>query len=126
MEKGHKVLIAEDEQVTQRLLERSFEGDSRFEIKLVGDGEEALQEYKAWQPDILLLDIIMPKVNGYRVLYCLRKQFNDRKVCVIMMSSITDKQEITVCAKLGIQGYIVKPIKTHELSDIVFSYYQNA
>lgn len=120
-----KVLIAEDEIVTQRLLEKSFEDNKLFEIKLVENGEDALTEYRRWQPDILLMDILMPRMNGFQTLQCIRKKLRDRTTCVIMVSSVNARRDIMACAELGIQGYILKPFKTGELSDTVLSYYLN-
>lgn len=120
-----KVLIAEDEIVTKRLLEKSFENNKLFEIKLVENRKDALTEYRRWQPDILLMDILMPRMNGFQTLQCIRKKLKDQATCVIMVSSVNARRDIMVCAALGIQGYILKPFKIRELSDIVLSYYLN-
>ncbi|MFP3984207.1 MAG: response regulator [Desulfurivibrionaceae bacterium] len=126
MTKILKVLIAEDGKVTQRLLEKSFEHNKLFEIKVVENGEEALTEYGKWHPDIVLMDILMPRMNGFQTLQCIREKLKDQATCVIMVSSVNARQDILACAELGIQGYILKPFKTGELSDTVLSYYLNA
>jgi CheY-like chemotaxis protein len=98
-----KILVAEDDPSTRLLFTIGFK-DPQFEVKIVSDGDEALKVYDTWKPDIILLDIIMPHRNGYQTLKEIRTIRNDRAATVVMVSSISDKQEILACAKLGIQG----------------------
>ena len=117
-----KILIAEDEAVTRQLFQIAFQDGEQFEIKLVSDGEQALIALKQWQPDIVLMDIMMPHMNGFTTLQTLR----DTTTTVIMASSVSDKQEIMACAKLGIQGYVLKPFQTRTLAATVVGYHRKA
>ena len=117
-----KILIAEDEEVTQKLYAIGFR-DEKFDLRFADNGEDALTTYKSWQPDIVILDIIMPNMNGYQTLEILRTTIHDTSTTVIMASSISDKKEIIACAKLGIQGYIIKPFTTKKLAETVLSYH---
>ncbi|MCX5876453.1 MAG: response regulator [Deltaproteobacteria bacterium] len=118
-----KILIAEDEEVTRHLFQIAFR-DEQFEARLVGDGEEALVAFKAWHPDIILLDIMMPQMNGFETLQVIRQTLHDTATTVIMVSSVTDKQDIVACAKLGIQGYVLKPFEVKNLAATVVGYHQ--
>lgn len=117
-----KILIAEDDDVTQKLYSIGFR-DSHFELRFADNGEDALAVYEQWQPDIIILDIIMPNINGYRTLEIIRNTHKDLSTTVIMASAIADKKEILACAKLGIQGYILKPFKAKEIARTVIGYH---
>jgi DNA-binding response OmpR family regulator len=121
-----KILIAEDEAVTRQLLQIAFRDERQFEARMVNNGEEALIDYKAWQPDIVLMDIMMPQMNGFTTLEAIRKTLKDTVTTVIMVSAVTDKQDIMACAKLGIQGYVLKPFQVKTLAATVLGYHRKA
>lgn len=121
-----KILIAEDEAVTRQLLQIAFRDGEQFEARLVTNGEEALVDYKAWQPDIILMDIMMPQMNGFATLQAIRQTLKDTTTTVVMVSSVTDKQDIVACAKLGIQGYVLKPFQAKTLAATVVGYHRNS
>lgn len=120
-----KILIAEDDKVTQKLYEQSFP-DKLFEVQIVSNGNAALETYQQWQPDIVVLDVFMPVVNGYKVLSEIRQECGDKSTSVIMVTSASDKKDILACAKLGIQGYIVKPFITQKLAATIVGYHNSA
>lgn len=119
-----KILIAEDEGVTRQLLQIAFRDGEQFEARLVSDGEQALVAFKEWQPDIVLMDIMMPNMNGFATLQAIRKTLKDTATTVIMVSAVTDKQDIVACAKLGIQGYVLKPFEVKKLAATVVGYHR--
>ncbi len=121
-----KTLAVEDEEVTRQLIRLGLKDEKRFELRLVVNGEDALAEYKRFKPDIILLDIMMPHMNGYKVLQEIRTTMGDRRTTIIMVSSVTAKNEIVACAHLGIQGYILKPFHTKTLADTVLQYHRKA
>lgn len=118
-----KILIAEDEDVTQKLYTIAFRADN-FDIRIADNGEDALATYKSWQPDIIILDIMMPVMNGYQTLQVLRTTLHDPSTTVIIASTISDREEIMACAKLGIQGYIIKPFTTKKLAETILGYHR--
>ena len=119
-----KILIAEDEEVTRHLFQIAFRDEERFESRQVTNGEEALVAFKRWQPDIFLIDIMMPQMNGFETLQTIRQTLNDTTTTVIMVSAVTDKQDIVACAKLGIQGYVLKPFQAKTLAETVVGYHR--
>jgi len=121
-----KILIAEDEEVTRHLLQIAFQNGEKYEVRLANDGEEALVAFKEWQPDIVLLDIRMPHMNGFATLQAIRQTLNDTTTTVIMVSAVTDKQDILACAKLGIQGYVLKPFQVKTMAATVLGYHRKA
>ena len=119
-----KILIAEDEEVARQMLQIAFRDGEQFETRLATDGEEALVAFKSWQPDIVLIDIMMPQMNGFETLQTIRQTLNDTTTTVIMVSAVTDKQDIVACAKLGIQGYVLKPFQAKTLAETVVGYHR--
>lgn len=118
-----KLLVAEDSKSMQAFYKLKLP-DVMFEKKIVSDGEQAIKEYADWQPDIVLLDINMPLMNGYQALKSIREEHRDKITTIIMVTSTSEKSEILACAKLGIQGYIVKPFSAEELPVAIMKYHR--
>lgn len=119
-----KILIAEDNKITQVIYKDGLPDDS-YEKRFANNGAEAIEMYKSWEPDILVLDLIMPVKSGYAVLKEIRQMEAPVKTAaIIIASSMTDKEDILDCAKLGIQGYITKPIDPSKISNKILNYYQ--
>jgi CheY-like chemotaxis protein len=114
-----KLLIAEDDKVTQALYKKGIP-ENLCTTKIVGNGQEAIDVYQEWQPDIILLDYSMPIVNGYQALKTIRGSEAGKKPTIIMVTSMADKDNIIACAQLGIQGYLVKPFRTDEIAVKIF------
>ncbi len=113
-----KVLIADDSKVSQIMIDEALSGDL-YSKRAAVNGQEALDLYYKWQPDIILLDIMMPLVSGYAALKEIRRHEKSgnakKKTAVIMLTALSDKESIVDCLKLGIQGYMVKPFRKEEL-----------
>ena len=100
-----KILIIEDEDALASVLSAKFKLEG-FEVSAGVDGEDGLNKIKTWQPDLILLDIIMPKMNGYEVLESLQK--NDNKIPIIVISNSGQDVELEKIKKLGATDYIIK------------------
>lgn len=115
-----KVLIAEDSKLFHKMIDASL-SDELYEKRFVADGEQALETADQWKPDVLVLDMMMPVMSGYAALKKLREGEKasgaSRKLPVVMLTGVSDKQSILDCGKLGIQGYLVKPFKPEDIAD---------
>ncbi|MDP2737110.1 MAG: response regulator [bacterium] len=100
-----KILIIEDEDALASVLVSKFKLEG-FEALVSVNGEEGLGKIEAWQPDLILLDIVMPKMNGYEVLENLQK--NDNKIPIIVISNSGQDVELEKIKKLGAIDYIIK------------------
>ncbi len=120
-----KALIVEDTKPIQAIYNFGLE-DSIFEKRIVATGDEALEIYDEWRPDLIILDIVLPGMSGYTFLKTIREEKEDRTTTVIMASSISDKNAVVDCLKQGIQGYLVKPILPKEVGSKVLEYYRKA
>lgn len=117
-----KILIVEDDKSLLILYDMIIP-DTVFEKQLVRDGVAAMEAYYSWHPDIILLDIFLPKMTGHTVLKEIREEMKDRSTAIIMSTSIDAEDDAMDCAKVGIQGYIVKPFDRKRLADMILDYY---
>jgi DNA-binding response OmpR family regulator len=117
-----KVLIVEDNKQICTLYRVGLY-DAVFEKHFETNGRDALEAYRAWQPDIIILDIMLPVISGYEVLRRIRMEARDKTTPIIMASALSGKGEISECIKLGVQGYLVKPFTHREVAAKVLEYY---
>jgi DNA-binding response OmpR family regulator len=118
-----KILVAEDEVTSQKIYERGLD-DEVFDCHFVANGTDAIHAYLEEQPELIVLDMRMPGMTGYAVLKEIRKTHEDQNVAVVMATAVSDKDDVVACVQLGIQGYIVKPIKIGEIGAKVLECYQ--
>jgi len=102
-----KILITEDD----KFLANAFRAKlvkAGFEIKIVGDGEEAMKVLEAFTPDLILLDLVMPKKDGYAVLQELKAEPKWKSIPVLIATNLGQKEDVDRAMKLGADAYIVK------------------
>jgi len=112
-----KILIVDDSAFMRTLLKNIVTRLGKFEIYEASAGEQALKEFKKQNPDLVLLDIILPDISGEQVLSNIRK-INTRSK-VIMVTAVGQQPMIERCKKLGISGYIVKPFEDTKIVEMV-------
>jgi len=119
-----KVLIAEDDYTTQLIYEKGLFNDV-FDKKMASSGKEALVIYNEWHPDIIILDIQLPEMNGDDVLKEIRQTLGDQKTTIVMATSKSSRNDVQSCIDLGIEGYVLKPFPLREIGSKILSYYAN-
>lgn len=119
-----KILIVEDSPNIQMLYKKGLPDDV-FEKKFCSDGREALAFYNEWNPDIIILDVMLPGISGYVVLKEIRQNIGDKKTVIIISTVLHGKDDVVSFMKLGIQGYIVKPFRVTEIGNTILKYYEN-
>lgn len=102
-----KVLIIEDEEALLSVLEHKLIREG-YEVALARDGEQGLEEIRTAKPDVVLLDIVMPKLDGFGVLAKLKNEGLIYKLPVIIISNSGQPVEIDRALKLGARDYLVK------------------
>lgn len=107
-----KVLVVDDEHDFLSLMDffLTLEG---FDVETVCDGVAAIESVERGLPDLILLDVIMPRMDGYQALHTLRNNAKTRDIPVIMLS-ILDKSDLDT-EDLAVTDYLVKPFSTTEL-----------
>lgn len=104
-----KVLLVEDEQMLREIISMKLTKEG-FTVVVALDGEAALKKVEEEMPDIVLLDIILPSIDGFEVLEKIRSNSNEKvaKVPVIMLTNLGQDEDIAKARKLGIDDYLVK------------------
>jgi len=120
-----KILIAEDNRFNRRFYDATISGNV-FEKQFAENGLEAVKIYKDWQPEIILLDLMMPVMNGQAVLKEIRQNKQDAATTIIISSSSSSRDDVVTCAKFGVQGYLVKPINPKEVNKTILRIYKEA
>ena len=110
--KGSRILIVEDEAALMRGLSDLFAGKG-FDVVTAADGQKGLELALNAAPDLVLLDIMLPLVNGYEVCRAIREAGRD--VPILMLTAKCQEEDIVLGLNLGADDYITKPFKMREL-----------
>jgi CheY-like chemotaxis protein len=102
-----KVLIVEDEEIILDLLQKKITKEG-YKTAVARDGEEGLKVMKEFQPDLILLDIIMPKMDGFGVMTEMQKDPFLKKIPIIIISNSGQEVEIERAQKLGAKDFLIK------------------
>lgn len=117
---GETIVIAEDN-THIRMLVRSTLAQSGYRLIEATDGDQALRVTIDERPDLLLLDVTMPELDGLEVLSFLSKRPEASDTKVIMLTTATDGHHRESCRDFGVAGYVVKPFEPSELRRAVTS-----
>jgi DNA-binding response OmpR family regulator len=109
-----KILIVDDEPNIVISLEFRMKKEG-FEVAVAGDGEEALAKVAAFGPDLVLLDVMMPKKSGFEVCEALRADPARAGLLIVMLTAKGRDTEVAKGIALGADAYVTKPFSTKEL-----------
>ncbi len=110
----YSILIADDDELLVKLLEHKL-GQEGYQVTSVGNGEEALDKVAANKPDLIVLDGMMPGLDGFEVLRRLKENEETRDTPVVMLTARGMERDIVAGLDLGAEEYIVKPFLPAEL-----------
>ena len=102
-----KVLIIEDDQLIQRMYSKIFSFE-KYEVVTASDGEDGLEKARTVAPTIILLDVMMPKMNGMEVLVKLKLDPATKAIPVIMLSNLAGENDVETALSRGAVKYIIK------------------
>jgi CheY-like chemotaxis protein len=111
-----KVLIVDDDELIRQMYQKIFSVNG-FEVEEAEDGEQAVVKAGELNPDIIMLDIMMPKLNGLEALEKLKSDEKTKNIPVIMLTSLTARQDAESALAKGAAKYIVKG--EHEPKEVV-------
>ena len=109
-----RVLIADDNPQGVELLE-AYLADRDYDIETAADGEETLRKIKDWHPDLILLDIMMPKISGFEVCKRLKSDPATRGVAVLMITALDQPSDVERAVDAGTDDFLTKPINQTDL-----------
>lgn len=102
-----KILLVEDDEVLASVYRARLEMEG-FEVEEVHDGEKALSVAINFRPDLILLDVMMPKINGFDVLDILKNTPGTMNMRIIMLTALSQEADRDRAEKLGVDDYLVK------------------
>ena len=109
-----RVLIADDNQQNAELLEAHLDG-AGFDTRIAANGEDTLAAAKEWSPDVILLDVMMPKLSGFDVCKRLRADPATAGVGVLMVTALGQLTDVERAVEVGTDDFLTKPINKTEL-----------
>ncbi|MCF3648264.1 hybrid sensor histidine kinase/response regulator [Synoicihabitans lomoniglobus] len=111
---GHKILVVDDERINNVMMSRVLKR-AKFEVIVATTGEEALEKYAAESPDLVLLDVMLPGIDGYETCRQLKQTYGQEAVPVIFLTATTDTKGVIDGFAAGGVDYVQKPIREAEV-----------
>lgn len=103
----NKILIVEDDTFISKMYEAKL-NNLGYQAKIAENGQDGLQIVKEWLPDLVLLDLILPLLDGFEVLKELKADINFKNIPIIILSNLDQKENIEKGIALGADDYIIK------------------
>jgi two-component system OmpR family response regulator len=121
-----KILMVEDDPDIQTVAQFALEAVGQFNVRVCGDGRTALEECATFSPDLVLLDVMMPDMDGPSVLRALRANSQLAHTPIVFMTAKVQPQEIAHYKELGALDVITKPFDPMTLADSVSKIWEQA
>jgi len=115
---GKKILLVDDEKDFAQFLKLNLETHG-YEAEAAYDGEQAIDKVRKEKPDLIILDIMLPKIDGYRVCNMLRNEYEYKNIPVIMLTTRSETGDIAAGMEMGAVSYISKPFRLDALLGII-------
>ena len=113
-QKKSRILIADDNQSNRELLEAMLDSVD-CEIANAIDGQDTLAKVQSFQPDVILLDVMMPRLSGFEVCQKLKSDPATKKIMVLMVTALNEQGDIERAVKVGTNDFVSKPVNKFEL-----------
>jgi len=105
-----KILLVDDEPQLVDMVKMRLEANG-YEVIIATDGQEGLEKAKNENPDLIILDIMMPKLDGYKVCGLLKKDARHSKIPIIVFTARTQEGDVKLAQNMGADAYIMKPFE---------------
>ena len=115
-EKTAKILVVEDEEILLTGLKEELESGG-YTVQGASDGVEGIEQAKSFKPELILLDLLMPKMDGMEMLQKLKADSSTRDVPVVILTNLSDYEKISEALSLGAMDYLVKA--NYKLEDLL-------
>ncbi len=109
-----RVLIADDDPKGAELLE-AYLAETDYEVRIAADGEQTLQQVADWKPDVILLDVMMPRISGFEVCKRLRADPATSHIGILMVTALDQPSDRDRAVDAGTDDFITKPIDKNSL-----------
>jgi CheY-like chemotaxis protein len=115
-----KILIADDNIQNCELID-AYLSDEGYELSVAYDGQQAMKRVEELQPDLVLLDIMMPKLSGYEVCLWMKSNARTKDIPVLMVTALNEQGDIEKAVRAGCDDFLTKPVNSLELKTRVKS-----
>lgn len=115
---GKRILVCDDDPVILRLLQVNLELEG-YDVLLANHGEEAFEVAHAQLPDLIILDIMMPRMDGYQTVAALKANESTKQIPVVFLSAKAQASDIERGKEQGVADYLTKPFDPSDLLDVV-------
>ena len=115
-----QVLIVDDEAHIRLLIERLLEDleDDGVQILVAANGDDGLEKIRAYRPDLVFLDVMMPGINGFEVCRTVKKELAMEDVFIVLLTAKGQKQDAQLGAEAGADTYMTKPFNPDAMLDL--------
>lgn len=117
-ERRHRVLVVDDDLVIRQLIGINLELEG-FEVHMAADGEEALRQAVEVMPDVVVLDVMMPRLDGLQVARRLREDARTQGMRLVLVSARAQAADLQRGEDMGVDAYVTKPFEPDELVSVV-------
>ena len=114
MASNNKILIADDNRANCELLE-AYLATVDCEVQVAVDGQDALDKVAQFEPDLILLDVMMPKLSGFEVCETIKKDPATRRIMALMVTALNERGDIERAVQAGTDDFLSKPVNQVEL-----------
>jgi len=121
-----RILLIEDDPDIQKMVQLSLKFQGGHQVSVVSNGRDGLVKAAAELPDLILLDVMMPEMDGYEACRLLKSQRSTQNIPVVFLSARAQQSEIQRGQALGAIGYLVKPFDPMTLSSQLDTLYHQA
>lgn len=118
MEESKKILIIEDNEAMAKLLTRHLER-SGYAVKWVPNGLSGFNETRKMQPDLILLDLLLPDLDGHKVCHMIKADRGLEKIPIIILTSRDTEEDAELAKKCGANAFVVKTTRIPILMDVI-------
>jgi two-component system, OmpR family, alkaline phosphatase synthesis response regulator PhoP len=111
---GKRIVLIEDNEDLANIVQYRLKREG-FQVTCRGDGVSGLEEVRAQKPDLVILDIFLPRMNGFEVLQNLKQDEQTKPIPVVMLTALSQEENVVKGFELGAADYLIKPLRPHEL-----------
>ena len=105
-----KILIVDDEEILNQLIQTRLESE-RYDVITAFSGKEGLEKVESEKPDLIVLDVSMPEMDGFEVCRILKNDARHKNIPIIFLSAMAQKDDFKVGKEIGADAYVVKPFE---------------
>ncbi len=109
-----RILVVDDERLITTMLKDILEAHG-YEVLVAYDGQEGLKRARTWRPDLIILDIMMPKLDGFKMARLLKGDRNFQHIPIIILTAKAGEQDALISKMSGADVYLVKPVEPKQL-----------